>query len=165
MSCAAYFEEFKAYCKDLWFFNLCLRLLSSTVQHAAVSRWWWCARRNDASALVHLLVLYWCFITVLRQLWSFFSHRIVNMWNSLPADVILSPTLNCFKGTIDRLWRSLRYSVFWLSTDDPAISGSDLISPKANNGLLHLAATWWWWWWWLWHRCGPLWFVVVRCGN
>ena len=26
-----------------------------------------------------------------------FSHRIVNTWNSLPADVILSPTLNCFK--------------------------------------------------------------------
>jgi len=43
---------------------------------------------------------------------NFFSYRIVNMWNSLPADVILSPTLNCFKGRIDRLWRSLRYSVF-----------------------------------------------------
>ena len=43
---------------------------------------------------------------------NFFSFRIVNMWNSLPADVVLSPTLSCFKGRIDRLWRSLQYSVF-----------------------------------------------------
>ena len=30
----------------------------------------------------------------------------------LPDDVVLSPTLNSFKGRIDRHWRSLRYSVF-----------------------------------------------------
>jgi len=43
---------------------------------------------------------------------NFFSFRIVNMWNGLPDDVVLSPTLNIFKGIIDRHWRSLRYSVF-----------------------------------------------------
>ena len=43
---------------------------------------------------------------------NFFGFRIVNMWNGLPDDVVLSPTLNSFKGRIDRRWRSLRYSVF-----------------------------------------------------
>ena len=43
---------------------------------------------------------------------NFFGFRIVNMWNGLPDDVVLSPTLNSFKGRIDRHWRSLRYSVF-----------------------------------------------------
>ena len=47
---------------------------------------------------------------------NFFSCRIVNMWNGLPDDVVLSPTLNCFKGRIDRHWRSLRYSVFTRAT-------------------------------------------------
>ena len=50
---------------------------------------------------------------------NFFSFRIVNMWNGLPHDVVLSPVLNSFKGRIDRHWRSLRYSVFFIvSTDD-----------------------------------------------
>jgi len=38
--------------------------------------------------------------TKLRE--NFFRFRIVNMWNGLPDDVVLSPTLNCFKGRIDR---------------------------------------------------------------
>jgi len=42
----------------------------------------------------------------------FFSFRIVNMWNCLPDDVVLSPKLDSLKGRIDRHWRSLRYSVF-----------------------------------------------------
>jgi len=32
---------------------------------------------------------------------NFFGFRAVNMWNGLPEDVILSPTLNSFKGIID----------------------------------------------------------------
>ena len=43
---------------------------------------------------------------------NFFSFRTVNMWNGLPDHVVLSPTLNSFKGRIDRHWRSLRYSDF-----------------------------------------------------
>jgi len=39
---------------------------------------------------------------------------LVNLWNGLPDDVVLSPTLNSFKRRIDCHWRSLRYSVFWL---------------------------------------------------
>ena len=44
---------------------------------------------------------------------NFFSFRIVNMWNSLPDDVVLSPTLNRFRGRIDHHWRSLQYSLFY----------------------------------------------------
>jgi len=46
------------------------------------------------------------------------------------------PTLNSFKGRTDRHWRSLRYSVFWLCLLMIWLNWSDLISPKANNGLL-----------------------------
>ena len=69
---------------------------------------------------------------------NFFGFRIVNMWNGLPDDVVLSPALNSFNGRIDRHWRSLRYSVFWWCYCLLMIwfNGSDLISPKANNGLL-----------------------------
>jgi len=47
---------------------------------------------------------------------NFFSFLIVNMWNGLPDDVVLSPTLNSFKGRIDRHWRSLRFLI--VSADD-----------------------------------------------
>ena len=67
---------------------------------------------------------------------NIFSFRIVNMWNGLPDDVVKSPTLNSFKGRIDRHWRSLRYSVFWLCLLMIWLNWSDLISPKVNNGLL-----------------------------
>ena len=69
---------------------------------------------------------------------NFFGFLTVNMWNGLSDDVVLSPTLNSFKGRIDRHWRSLRYSVFWWCHCLLMIwfNGSDLISPKANNGLL-----------------------------
>ena len=33
---------------------------------------------------------------------NFFGMRIVNKWNSLPAEVVEVPTVNCFKGRFDR---------------------------------------------------------------
>lgn len=32
---------------------------------------------------------------------NFFSHRVVNFWNSLPADVVNSDNLNIFKARLD----------------------------------------------------------------
>jgi len=70
---------------------------------------------------------------------NFFGFQTANMWNGFPDDVILSPTLNSFKGRIDRHWRSLRYSVFWLCHCLLIwFNGSDLISPKANSGYCNM---------------------------
>ena len=35
---------------------------------------------------------------------SFFSFRIVNLWNSLPDEVVTAPTLSAFKARIDKVW-------------------------------------------------------------
>jgi len=35
---------------------------------------------------------------------SFFSFRVVSAWNSLPSDVVSAPSLNTFKGRLDKYW-------------------------------------------------------------
>jgi len=35
---------------------------------------------------------------------NFFSFRVVNMWNSLPEEVVTAESVNCFKGRYDR-WK------------------------------------------------------------
>ncbi len=34
----------------------------------------------------------------------FFTQRVVNLWNALPSNVVLSPTLNTFKNRLDKSW-------------------------------------------------------------
>ena len=36
-----------------------------------------------------------------------FSHRVVNLWNSLPDAVVLAPTMNSFKNRLDDYWEGL----------------------------------------------------------
>ena len=37
------------------------------------------------------------------QLWqNFFTYRVVKLWNNLPEEVVMAPTVNCFKGCFDR---------------------------------------------------------------
>jgi hypothetical protein len=60
--------------------------------------------------------------TQLRQ--NFFDMRIVNLWNSLPDDVVKAPTVNCFKGRFDRYNADNRYSTEW--TDELASSVSTI---------------------------------------
>jgi len=38
------------------------------------------------------------------------GYRIVNLWNSLPEDVVSAPTVNSLKGRFDRHCLHLRYS-------------------------------------------------------
>ncbi len=35
---------------------------------------------------------------------NYFGNRIVNMWNSLPDNVVSAHSLNVFKNVLDRLW-------------------------------------------------------------
>ena len=40
-----------------------------------------------------------------------FSRRVINDWNSLPEDVIESPTLNAFKNRLDEYWKQYMYEI------------------------------------------------------
>ena len=46
--------------------------------------------------------------TSLRK--HFFSVRVVNHWNSLPAEIVQAPTMNTFKNRLDRHWHCLLYT-------------------------------------------------------
>ena len=39
----------------------------------------------------------------------FFSNRIVEPWNNLPSDVVTAPSLNAFKGRLDKYWKDHPY--------------------------------------------------------
>ena len=39
----------------------------------------------------------------------FFTNRVVNTWNSLPADVVKAECLNSFKNKLDKYWGDLKY--------------------------------------------------------
>jgi hypothetical protein len=42
---------------------------------------------------------------------DFFSMRVVNLWNSLPDNVVTAPTLNTFKNRIDKTLKHMRYKL------------------------------------------------------
>ena len=39
--------------------------------------------------------------------------RVVNMWNGLPDAVVMSPSVNCFKGRFDRAYGDRKYQMEW----------------------------------------------------
>ena len=40
---------------------------------------------------------------------NFFSFRVVNLWNSLPEDIVSSPSVNTFKNRLDKHWSHVQY--------------------------------------------------------
>ena len=42
---------------------------------------------------------------------QFFTNRIINKWNGLPAEVVEAKTLNCFKNKIDFYYKDFKYVV------------------------------------------------------
>ena len=39
----------------------------------------------------------------------FFTNRVINQWNSLPSDVVCTPSVNSFKSKLDIYWNLIRY--------------------------------------------------------
>jgi len=89
------------------------------------------------------------------QLWqNFFTYRVVKLWNNLPEEVVMAPTVNCFKGCFDRHSADNRYSMEWKYR--PAEN------ERTIQTLFNSTTQWWisvnrhsaytrrrWWW-----RCG-----------
>ena len=42
--------------------------------------------------------------SILRQ--NSFSHRVINVWNNLPADVVESSSINSFKNALEKSWKN-----------------------------------------------------------
>ena len=40
---------------------------------------------------------------------NFFSNRVVDLWNNLPASVVEAVSVNAFKNKLDRYWRNAKY--------------------------------------------------------
>jgi len=53
--------------------------------------------------------------TQLRQ--NSFSSRMVKMWNNLPEEVVMAPTVNCFKWRFDRHNADNRYNVMEIQSN------------------------------------------------
>jgi len=49
------------------------------------------------------------FYTNVRK--HFFSERVVNLWNTLPDQIVNAPTINAFKNRLDRHWKKYQYSL------------------------------------------------------
>jgi len=60
---------------------------------------------------------------------SFFSYRVVTSWNNLPNEVVSAPSLNSFKGRLDKYWKDCCYYL------DPGI----FIRRPVNSQQVNLA--------------------------
>ena len=43
----------------------------------------------------------------------FFSNRIIEVWNSLPNDVVLAESTNIFKNRLDKFWANQDFKYDW----------------------------------------------------
>ena len=57
---------------------------------------------------------------------AFFSHREVNLWNSLPEPVVTAPTLNSFKNRLDRAWSDAPF---------PYYHKADTVTPRMHTNI------------------------------
>ena len=66
---------------------------------------------------------------------SFFSYRVVTSWNNLPNEVVSAPSLNSFKGRLDKYWKDLLLSVSWhiCSTAGEQPTGQPGLTSKAEE--------------------------------
>ena len=51
------------------------------------------------------------FSTNRKQFQYFFTNRIINLWNNLPEHVARAKSVNCFKNSIDKIFKEHLYSI------------------------------------------------------
>ena len=44
-----------------------------------------------------------------NQFLNFYSHRVINKWNSLPSKVVEATSINCFKNRLDHHFKDFKY--------------------------------------------------------
>ena len=89
-------------------------------------------------------VIVWSWEKPIRA--NFFGVRVVNLWNSLPEELVSSATVNCFKGRFDRDCLVNRFSEEWImncSSDKRETADTSLWEDQATC-LLHDWRRWWW---------------------
>ncbi len=59
---------------------------------------------------------------------KFFGNRIVNLWNSLPTEIVNSPSINAFKNRLDTHWRQYQFVTDMRNIPTRTNSNSNLIS-------------------------------------
>jgi len=65
---------------------------------------------------------------------QFFSNRIANTWNMLPADIVEAPSLNALKARLDKYWRQYKYSQHSVH-DAYNPTKSNLDKPRPDTGF------------------------------
>ncbi len=58
---------------------------------------------------------------------KFFGNRIANLWNSLPAEIVNSPSINAFKNRLDAHWRQYQFVTDMRNIPTRTNSNSNLI--------------------------------------
>ena len=44
---------------------------------------------------------------------NFFTNRVINIWNSLPDNVVCAETTNAFKNLLDKFWSNQEFKFKW----------------------------------------------------
>ena len=44
---------------------------------------------------------------------NFFTNRVINVWNSLPDNVVCAKTTNAFKNLLDKFWSNQEFKFNW----------------------------------------------------
>ena len=58
---------------------------------------------------------------------NFFGNRVVNLWNSLPIDIVNSPSTNAFKNRLDKHWKNYQFTTDIRNIPSRTNSNSNLI--------------------------------------
>ena len=68
---------------------------------------------------------------------SVFSFRVVTLWNNLPSEVVSAPSVNTFKGRLDKYWRHHCYSLdpsVFVQTASEQPTGHSGLTSKTEEG-------------------------------